>query len=30
MYEVGEFAPQLALLRSLGYAGDIRELPAKH
>jgi histidinol phosphatase-like PHP family hydrolase len=29
MYEVGEFAPQLALLRSLGYAGDIRELLAR-
>ncbi len=28
LYEVGEFAPQLALLRSLGYAGDIRGLMA--
>lgn len=26
LYEVGEFAPHLALLRSLGYDGDIRAL----
>jgi len=29
LYEVGEFAPHLALLRSLGYDGDIRELLAR-